>query len=75
MNTAFFSQRSSGCCNLHCSISCTDRDATYTSLTRRGRYGINLLLSPSLSISLSLFLCPFLSASLYLIFLLSRRNI
>ncbi|XP_076580503.1 uncharacterized protein LOC143316750 isoform X2 [Chaetodon auriga] len=29
--------RSSGCCNLHCSISCTDRDATYTSLTGRGR--------------------------------------
>lgn len=60
MNTAFFSQRSSDCCNLHCSISCSDQDATYTSLTGRGRYGINLLLalcffSPFLYLSLSSF--------------------
>lgn len=54
MNTAFFSQRSSGCCNLRCSISRTDRDATYTSLTGRGRYGINLFLSFSVSFLLSL---------------------
>ncbi|KAI9517635.1 hypothetical protein NQZ68_004857, partial [Dissostichus eleginoides] len=28
--------RSHGCCNLRCSISCSDRDATYTSLPGRG---------------------------------------
>lgn len=72
MNMAFFSQRSSGCCNLRCSICCIDQDATYTSLTGRGRYGINLVLS------LSLRLCVFLSASLYLLFLkkyLSSRKV
>ncbi|GLD70988.1 homeodomain-interacting protein kinase 1-like protein [Lates japonicus] len=32
--------RTGGCCNLHCSISGTDRDATYTSLTGCGEADI-----------------------------------
>lgn len=33
-----FPEGSSGCCNLHCSISWSDRDATYTSLAGRRRW-------------------------------------
>lgn len=64
MNTAFLSQRSSVCCNLRCSISRSDRDATYTSLTGRGRYGTDLLLvlcRISLPLSSSLFFGKYVS--------------
>lgn len=55
MNMASFSQRSGGCCNLHCSISCTDLPF----ITWEGRCGMNLLLLLSVCFSPPLSHCFF----------------